>query len=215
GADGIELDVTRCATGEIVVIHDDTLDRTTNGSGPVEATPFYALRELDAGSWFGDEFAGERVPTLSEVLDMAAGHMLINIEIKVQKMLKRDGIEEEVVEMIRARRIEETTVISSFSPITLARIRRMAPDIQCGLLYAPDMPLPLGRAWARHLVRPAALHPHFNAVDAAYIRKMRRAGYRVNPWTVNERADLERMIALDVDGIITDHPAMLREMLGR
>ncbi len=213
-ADGIELDVMRCATGEIVVIHDDTLERTTNGAGPVAAMPLYALRELDAGSWFAPQFAGERVPLLQEVLDAFGGKLRINIEIK-GRGLRDDGLEEEIAEMIRARDLADTVLISSFNPMALWRMKRAAPELRRALLYAPRMPLYLSRAWARPLVQPQALHPEQSLVDREMLQTAHRQGYRVNVWTVNEPAEMRRLIALGVDGIITDHPAQLRQLLPR
>ena len=210
-ADGIELDVTRCATGEIVVIHDDTLDRTTNGSGPVSVIPFFSLRELDAGSWFGPDFADQRIPLLQEVLDLAGQRVKINIEIK-SRGRRGDGIEEEIAAMIRARGLGKEVIISSFNPAALLRIKRVAPELPRGLLYSPGLPIPLARAWFRPLVKPDALHPHSSIVNDRYMRSAHRRGYQVNVWTVNSLTEMHRMIAAGVDGIITDHPARLRQL---
>ncbi|MBN1402109.1 MAG: glycerophosphodiester phosphodiesterase [Anaerolineae bacterium] len=212
GADGIELDVTRCASGEIVVIHDDRVDRTTDGSGLVSQLPWAALRELDAGSWFGAPFAGERIPLLEQVFELVRGAVRINVEIKGMRR-RGDGLEEEVAVMIARHSLAPWVLISSFNPWALWRIKAGAPALQRGLLYAPGQPLPLARGWARHLVRPHALHPRMDLVDGAYIAWARRQGYRVNVWTVNEDAAIERMIALGVDGIITDRPGRARQLL--
>ena len=212
GADAIELDVTRCATGEIVVIHDDTVDRTTDGTGSVDALPIDALRALDAGSWFEPVFAGERVPLLEEVLDRMAGQLRLNIEIKRQSAA--DGIEGEISHLLDGFGVAHDTIISSFDPLALWRMRRAAPELPRALLYADGMPLPLRRAWARHLVTPQALHPHFSMVDADYMAWARDKGYRVNVWTVNEPDDITRMAELGVDAIITDHVAETRRILG-
>jgi glycerophosphoryl diester phosphodiesterase len=214
GADGVELDVTRCASGEIVVLHDDTVDRTSNGSGPVAALPFYALRELDAGAWFEARFAGQRIPLLSEALDLAGDTGLrVNIEIKGRSW-RGDGIEEEIAAMVRQRHQAGRVIISSFNPPALMRMRRAAPALPVALLYAADMPLHLARGWARYAVRLGAMHPHYGMVDAAYVSWAHGRGYRVNPWTVNEPADIERLIGLGVDGIIGDYPERIREALG-
>jgi len=213
GANGIELDVTRCATGEVVVIHDDTVDRTTNGAGRVDSLPFYALRELDAGSWFGSEFAGERIPTLQEVLDRFGHRLRINIEIKGRN-LRGDGLEEEIAEMIRVRSLQKEVILSSFNPAVLIRARRVAPELRRGLLYAPDLPIYLSRAWSLPLVRPDALHPEHTMVDERLVRWAHRHGLRVAAWTVDETQEMERLIRLGVDMIITNHPRKLREVLG-
>ncbi|MHB0857352.1 MAG: glycerophosphodiester phosphodiesterase [Anaerolineae bacterium] len=214
GADGIELDVTRCASGEIVVIHDDTVDRTTNGSGRVDQLPLRALHELDAGSWFDARFAGEHIPTLEEALDVAGCQLVVNIEIKGMR-LHGDGLEDQVAAMVRARALEERVIVSSFNPSALWRMRRAAPEIERGLLYAPDLPLFLSHAWARSLVAAGALHPEYHMVDEAMVRQAHQRGLRVNAWTVNEAEAMERMVQLGVDGIITDHPAALRLLVPR
>jgi glycerophosphoryl diester phosphodiesterase len=211
-ADGIELDVTRCATGEIVVIHDDTLDRTTNGAGRVDGLPFFGLRELDAGAWFGAQFAGQRIPTLGEVLDLAGRRVRVNIEIKGRNV-RGDGLEEEVAEQVRARGLQGSVILSSFNPAALVRAKRAASDLQRALLYAPDLPVYLAHAWALPLVRPEALHPKYTMVDSRYVHWAHGHGYRVNVWTVDDPDHMARMIELGVDGIITNHPARLRELL--
>lgn len=214
GADGIELDVTRCATGEIVVLHDDTVDRTTDGTGPVSALAFGALRELDAGAWFSARYAGERIPTLAEVLDAVGGRLRINIEIK-GRAWRGDGIEAEIAEMVRARGLASSVIISSFNPWALARMKRAAPSLACALLYASlTAHLDLGPSLAHHLLRVEAVHPHLRLVTPFYIARAQRHGLRVNVWTVNEEAEMRRLTALGVDGIITDHPALLRQVLG-
>jgi glycerophosphoryl diester phosphodiesterase len=213
-ADGIELDVTRCASGEIVVIHDDTVDRTTNGSGRVDGFPLFALRELDAGSRFAPRFAGERIPLLEEVLDLIGTQMRINIEIKGARVWG-DGIEEEIAEMVRRRKLGATMIFSSFSPAALRRAKRIAPELRCGLLCAPQQPLYLARAWARLIIPLDAWHPHQEMVNAASLRWAHDRGFRVNAWTVDDDAAMQRLIALGVDGIITNHPARLRSLLPR
>jgi len=213
GADGVELDVTRCATGEIVVIHDDTVDRTTNGTGPVSAMPLFALRELDAGSWFSSQFAGERIPMLEEVLDWAVEtKMRLNIEIKARNR-KGDGIEEEVAGMIRRRNLESQVIVSSFNPLALKRTKQVAPELPCALLYAAGGPTLGKKPLARFFLQLEALHPHFAMVDEKFMRWAVRQGYKVNVWTVNEPTEMVRMIHLGVDGIITDHPSKLRQLL--
>jgi len=181
GADGIELDVMRCRTGEVVVIHDNTVDRTTNGSGLVGTISLDALRVLDAGSWFASEYDGQRIPTLEEVLDLV-GRETGCIEIK-SKGLRSDDVEEEIAAMIRDRGQEGNTVISSFNSMALARMRRAAPELQRALLYARELPFHLSRIWIS-CIKPHALHPHYSLVDEGYVRWAHGIGYRVNVWTM-------------------------------
>lgn len=212
GADGIELDVMRCASGEIVVIHDATVDRTTNGSGAVSAMPLQALRELDAGAWFAPEFAGERVPLLAGVLDAFGTSLRINIEIK-GRALRGDGIEEEIAAMVRARGLQEKVLVSSFNLAALRRMQAAAPGLQRGLLFSSWAAVPLAWAWARCWAGAHALHPSAAGLDAAWVGRARKRGYRVNVWTVNDPEVMRRVVAAGVDGVITDHPARLRAVL--
>ncbi|MBC7234363.1 MAG: glycerophosphodiester phosphodiesterase [Chloroflexi bacterium] len=211
GADGIELDVTRCATGEVVVMHDATVDRTTDGHGRVGELPLAALRELDAGAWFGREFAGQRVPLLEEVLDLVGGRLRINIEIKAEG--SGQGLEEALAEQVIRRGLQGSVLVSSFHPPALRRLRQAARELPRALLLAT--PLSLSLAWwrNRHELYLQAFHPQYRLVNAHNLARMRRAGLRANVWTVNQEEDMLHMIALGVDGIITDRPDRLRALL--
>lgn len=217
GADGIELDVCRCASGEIVVIHDDSVDRTTNSSGSVATIKLAALKALDAGAWFDARFAGETIPTLREVFEFVNGRMLMNIEIK-GRALRGDSIESEIAELVRHFGMDDRVILSSFNPAALVRARQAAPHLPRGMLFARPYPAALSIAWMRPWVRPQALHPHFSEVTPAWLARARRRGYRVNPWTINEEADLWRLAQMGVDSLITDHPALalriVRELRG-
>lgn len=213
GADAVELDITRCASGEIVVIHDDTVDRTSNGSGRADSLTWDALRQLDAGSWFEARFAGEPIPLLDDVLDAVGGRVRFNIEIKHQRSGMRP-IEPDLADNLHRRNLVSDTIVSSFDPGALRRLRRAAPDIPRALLYSRDMPFTLRHAWPRYWLAPEALHPHYSMVDARYVHWAHLAEYRVNVWTVNEAEDIERMAKLGVDAIITDHVTLTRQLLG-
>ncbi|MHB1354491.1 MAG: glycerophosphodiester phosphodiesterase [Anaerolineae bacterium] len=212
GADGVECDITRCATGEIVIIHDDTLDRTTDGSGKVLDTPFTDLRKLDAGAWFAKAFAKEHIPTLDELLDLAQNLIKVNIEIKGMST-QDDGIEAEVAEMVRQRAMQDSVIISSFNPWALKRMYQAAPELCCALLYTHGSPVNSALEWALPSLHLQAVHPVYTMVDQDYVDWAHKQGYLVNVWTVNELADMEKMIRLGVDGIITDHPALLRRLV--
>jgi glycerophosphoryl diester phosphodiesterase len=213
GADGIELDVTRCASGEIVVIHDDTVDRTTNGSGRVAELPLGALRELDAGTWFDASFARQRIPLLSEVLDSVGSRLrMINIEIKGMRF-GGDGIEAEIAELVRQRGLEQRVLISSFNPLALWRMRRAARGLACALLYFSAAQTPVARWLVLNLLRPQAVHPQYKMVNGAYMAWARARKLCVNVWTVNEATHMRAMSELGVDGIITNHPGALRQLL--
>jgi glycerophosphoryl diester phosphodiesterase len=213
GADAVEMDIVRCASGEIVVLHDDKVDRTSNGSGRVDELTLGALRELDAGSWFGPGFSGERIPLLDDVLDAVGGRIRLNIEIKLHRA-GTQSMETELAGKLRSRGLVPSTIVSSFDPGALGCLRRVAPEIPRALLYSRDMPIGLRHAWPRYWLAPQALHPHYTIVDENYMARARRSGYRVNVWTVDEAADMARLAGLGVDAIITDHVALARTILG-
>lgn len=212
GADGIELDVMLSADGVPVVIHDSTVDRTTNGSGRVRELTLDQLRELDAGGRFASQFSGEPIPTLAEVLDAFGSALRINIELK-SASTGDDGLEARVVELLRARSLGRSIVFSSFNPLSLWRAKRLAPEIRRGLLYAPDMPVYLSRAWAAPFLGLDAVHPEGRMVDAGYVRWAHGKGYHVNVWTVNEPPEMLRLIELGVDVLITDRPDVARTLV--
>ncbi len=212
GADGVELDVQFSSDGALVVIHNMTLDETTDGHGRVTSHTLEELKRLDAGSWFAPEFAGTRLCTLEEALNAIGDRLLVNIEMKSFSM-GNDGMAEEVARIIQQRDLYDQVLVSSFNPFTLRRLKKVDPRIETGLLYAPGLPVYLSRAWLRPWARPDALHPEYVMVDEAYMQWARRKGYPVNVWTVNEPDDMRRMIDLGVNIIITDYPDRLLELL--
>ncbi|MGH7411421.1 MAG: glycerophosphodiester phosphodiesterase family protein, partial [Candidatus Methylomirabilis sp.] len=129
GADVIELDLHLTRDGELVVIHDDTLDRTTDGRGPVHGRSLEEIRRLDAGRWFGQAFAGERIPTLSEVLDRFAGKIPLALEVKAGSAFF-PGIEERLVSALRHHSAVEQTAVASFDHFALKRLKEIEPTLR-------------------------------------------------------------------------------------
>lgn len=212
GADGIEFDVRLSRDGEVVVIHDASLERTTNGQGLVRDRTLAELKQLDAGSWFDPAFAGESIPTLQEVIERVGHRLLLNIEVKTEGR-SGDDLVAEVVRLVEDHQLLDRVILSSFHPLALRRAKQLNPRVQVGLLHAPDQPLPLRRAWLHRLTRLDAVHPHHTLVNAAYMRWARRHGYRVHPWTCDDPADMVRMISEGVELIITNRPDRLRQVL--
>lgn len=212
GADGIELDVMLSADQKLVVIHDDTLDRTTNGHGQVGAMAWAALRELDAGSWFKPEFKGEPIPLLDEVFAELGGKFLINVELKNYKTPK-DPLPERVVALIKKHALTDTVFLSSFNGRNLPRAKSLAPEIRTGLLTLPGMlGLPM-RGFLGRRFGADDLHPYFRDVSSRMVGSRHKLGQRVNVWTVDAPDDLRRMQALDVDMVICNDPAHARQIL--
>jgi glycerophosphoryl diester phosphodiesterase len=212
GASGVELDVILTSDGEVVVIHDDTLDRTTDGSGQVRDMTLAELKTLDAGSWFAPQFAGQRIPTLQEVFALIGGRMVLNIELKTRS-LTDDRLEVKVVELAERNDLAGSVILSSFNPLAIWRVKRLNPRLATGLLYMEDTPLPLRRAWLRPLARPDGLHPRHTIVTPAYVRWAKERGYSITAWTVNDLHEMRRLIELGVDGIITDRPERLKDLV--
>ncbi|MCX6018137.1 MAG: glycerophosphodiester phosphodiesterase family protein [Chloroflexi bacterium] len=206
-ADGIELDVKRCASGEVVVMHDHTVNRTTNGSGTVESLTLTQLRTLNAG-------AGERVPTLDEVLDLirADAGFLINIEI-TNYDTPRDGLENEVIKIVQRHNFGPRVLYSSFNHLLVRRLAKLDPNVPRALLYWSKGPLYLRNVWLSPFIRHEFRHHHYGMVTPQFVSKMHASGKRVNAWTVNDEAQIRRMAAMGVDGIIGDSPVTMRHAL--
>jgi glycerophosphoryl diester phosphodiesterase len=211
GASGIELDVRLSADNAVVVIHNRTVDKTTDGSGPVSSLTLARLKTLDAGSWFSPEYSGTLLPTLEETIESLNQEAFINIEIKSGSLIDT-RVEKKVAGIINRYNLYGRTVVSSFNPLSLLRIRKIDRRIPVGLLYLPAAPglLVLGPL---NLIAPDALHPYYKKLTPSYVVRAQAKGYRVNVWTVNSREDMERMLELGVDGIITDRPELLARVL--
>lgn len=211
-ADGIEFDVQLSADNVPVVIHDFTVDRTTDGSGRVADLTLAQLKRLDAGAPFDLSFSGQRIPTLTEVLETLGGQLLLNIELK-SAGVRDNGLERAVTDQVTRHGLEDSVILSSFSPFSLRQAKRLAPRIPVGLLYAPGMSLPLRRAWLAALFPHEARHPHHTMVNAGFMTWARQRGYKVNTWTVDDVDEMHRLVTLGVDGIITNNPDILRDVL--
>ena len=212
GADGVELDVQLCKDGEAVVIHNFTVDRTTNGRGRVRDLTLAELLRLDAGNWYAPEFAGERIPTLAQVLHELGPRLFLNIELKVTTRFS-GALAAEVVRLIEDSQMAHRVVVSSFDPLVLWRVRRLNRSIPLGLLVAPDQPLYLRNRWLQPLVRPQFLHPRWDTVSQESLAAARRQGLRVSPWTCNDPVALRRLINWGVHAIITDQPDLLADIM--
>jgi len=140
------------------------------------------------------------------------GQLLVNVELK-DLSLRGAGLEEAVVQVVRQHGMDKRVLFSSFNPFSLRRIKKIAPDMPAGLLYAPNEPLYLRRAWLAPLVPHEARHPHHNMVTDATIKWYRARSLRVNTWTIDEPDEIKRLMALGVDSIITNKPDVCRDLL--
>ena len=212
GATFIETDLQITRDAQVIAIHDSTLDRTTSGKGQVHLQTLHEIRALDAGSWFGDGqprgFSGERVPTLDEILAFAKEHdVIFYLEIKSGPAW---GVEHAVVAALQDQGASARVVILSFDPHALDSIFRLDTTMMTGLLCehpSNDLVERTVRAGARQLVARGDL------VTAAVVEKAHRAGLQVVTWTINEPEQMRRLIADGVEGIITDYPDRLLQLL--
>ena len=207
GADGVELDVQLCATGEAVVLHDESLGRTTGFAGLVTETPWAVVRTLDAGSRKDPRFRGERVPLLAEVL--ASVPLLLNLELKCDRADDR-GLTAEVVRIVRASGASERVLLSSFNPLCLARARGLGPRLPRALLFESEQAWPLRSALAAPALGARALHPERVLATPERVRRWRRRGYSVACWTVDDPGEASRLWRSGVSGLITNRPDVLR-----
>ncbi|MFC1729085.1 glycerophosphodiester phosphodiesterase [candidate division KSB1 bacterium] len=210
-SDRIEIDVQQTRDGRVVVLHDTTLDRTTDGTGPVNRFNYDELKPLDAGSWFDTEFRGERIPLLEEVLELVKAGTGIIIELKSGSQLYPD-IEKKVWSIIQYFKLEESTVISSSRVTVLNTLKSVAPDAKLGKIITPkelwrslfqDGSLMFKQGLINHIKE---LHPHWSFVDNQFMEWAKSHDLSVIPWTVNKERKMRAMIDRGVHGIITDFP---------
>ena len=212
-ADAIELDVDLTRDGHVVVMHDATLDRTTDGRGRVADLTLDEIRRVDAGAWKSAEFRGERVPLLEEVFEAVWHRLLINVEIKGMSLRSR-GLEAKVAALIEKHALLDRVIVSSFNPFALRRAKQIDSRLACGLLVAPDPPIFLRGTWLASLIPGLnARHPHHSQVTKAMVDQLHAQGLAVNVWTVNQAGIARAMTQAGVDGLIGDDPVLLRRTL--
>jgi glycerophosphoryl diester phosphodiesterase len=210
GADGIELDVHLSRDDQPVVIHDFTLDRTTDGSGAVRDRSVRELKRLDAGSWRAVPFRGQRIQTLQEVFERFRNRTRFWVELKGGSELY-PGIEERLVSTIEVYEVLDRVLLQSFDHGALARISTLNPEVRLGALIARPPIEPLIRS-------PGAAHaicPSVDLVSAETVVEIRAATLDCHVWTVDEPAQMDRLVEWGVSGIITDRPDLLCARLGR
>jgi glycerophosphoryl diester phosphodiesterase len=196
GADGIELDVRKTKDGAIVVIHDNTVDATTNGTGRVADLTLAEIQALNAGK-------GARVPTLSEVFT-AVGERFACINVEIKEI----GIEADTIACIKEHQMADIVLISSFEVAVLHECKRLCPEIPVAYLFAQPETMPEADNWE-------IIHPYYLWANTEHLARWQEAGKTINVWTVNAPEDIRNMIALGVDGIITDVPDVARRAHAR
>jgi len=211
GAPAIEFDVKLSADEQVVVIHDATVDRTTNGKGKVSQLPLAALRELDAGSWLSARFRGEKIPSLDEVFDAFGKKLLINVEL-TNYNTPFDALVPKVAELVKKHRLENWIWFSSFLPHNLMRMAQLLPSVPRGQLILPEPGGWWQHAWGSR-INIQAEHPWKDNLSARYIENAHAHQRRIHVWTVNQPDDFQRLQALHIDGVFTDDPPTAIEAL--
>lgn len=207
GADMVELDVHLSRDGDVMVIHDDKVDRLTNGSGMVADMTRTELQRLDAGSWFGKKFAGEIIPTLEAVLQLVKGKMDVNVEIKTGYLgaFSIQELVERTLSIVKEQNMLENVLFSSFHHPALRHLTEKCPSARRALL--------LKNPWQDSDILKIETFQIINCskdnVTKASIRAAREKGLIVNVWTVNKEAEMKKLMDAGVNGIITNYPERL------
>jgi glycerophosphoryl diester phosphodiesterase len=210
GAHMVELDVSLSKDRQLVVIHDDTVDRTTNGSGAVRSLTLKQVSRLDAGSWFDARFHKERLPTLAQVLDAVKGHLLVNIEIKPEAFEAHgpaDAVERQVLDLVREKKMLADVLVSSFEWQILENLRKMELEIALGLLSESPADERL-RQWYKR-VKGFSWHPDYRVLTRSQVDSLHALGARVFPYAVDGKIDTRGLLAMGVDGLIVDDPRQM------
>lgn len=205
GADGVELDIHRCKSGELVVIHDETLERTTDGSGYVKDKTWDELSKVSAGKWFGKDFENERLPLLKDVLNLADGKMIVNIEIK-NAPIEYPGIEDDLASLLKEYKHPDKILISSFDHELIRRVHEKLPDIEVAFLDA-GIVADVGEYATK--IGAKAWNAGHSELRADAVSRAHKSGLAVNVWTVNGNQKWDQAMEMQVDGIVTDDPAGL------
>lgn len=211
GVDGIELDVQLTKDGEVVIIHDETIDRTTTGKGFVVDYTYEELEKFDASFKFKD-LGFNKIPTLREYFQLVKDYDIVtNVELKtgINEYL---GIEEKVWELIKEYNLEEKVIISSFNHFSVMRMKKIAPQLKYGFL-SEDWIIDAGKYTHFHGVQ--CYHPRFNNLVPDVIKELKKYNLEINTWTVNLEEDMRYLYSNNIDVIITNYPELAQEIKNR
>ncbi len=224
GADMIEMDVQMTSDQELVIFHDKSLRRTTNGDGRLAPLTLAEVKALDAGSWFDAyRFSDQQVPTLRETLELCAGKIMLNLEIKATSVSRdSDLLERKLLALLEEYNMIPHTMVSSFNTLTLIRIKEMESRISTALLYGntvrtnlrPKVPIYGYQAYQMVLrTRADSLNVRKNLVTRGFLKRSRETGVRIHTFTVDSPKAMKRLIQRQINGIITNIPTRLEHWL--
>ena len=203
GVDMIEVDCQLSKDGHVVVIHDERLQRTARVRGYVRGNTLKQLKKLDVGAWFKKSFKGQRILTLEEVMEILDGKVELNVDIKAVKQ-GSPGIELKILFILSHYGYLDRSILSSFDYRALRRVRELGPEAQIGILYGAGVkenPFQLAREIGAH-----SLHIQKELATPPLLERAAQLGLKTFVWTVNEFPEMEKFLALGVDGIISDFP---------
>ncbi|MBN4056457.1 MAG: hypothetical protein COA82_11185 [Alkaliphilus sp.] len=210
GADGFELDIHLSKDGNLIVIHDESVNRTTNGSGFIKDLTLGEIKKLDAGSWFDSQFSDEKVPTLDEVLTLIKDtQLLINIEIKNGPFFYAE-IEQKIIDCVVRHSMIDRVIVSSFDHYSIVKIKKLNSSIKTGALF-------LARtinSW-KYIkeIGADAIHPHFVSVTSEVVKNCHENNIEIHTYTANEPEHIKHLARLGVNSIITNFPDIAKEIV--
>ncbi|WP_057765688.1 glycerophosphodiester phosphodiesterase [Cytobacillus praedii] len=212
GADGIELDVQLTKDGELVVIHDEKVDRTTNGKGFVKDFTFKETRKLDASYKKKKLLQKEPIPALEEVLEwMTTNQIICNIELK-NGVFPYKGMEEKVLDLINTYNLKDRVILSSFNHYSIVYCYRLDQEIETAPLFSEGLYMPWVYAQS---IGAKSIHPRHTAAPNELVRASEEYGIAVRPYTVNKEKDLQRFFAVGCSAVITDDPVKALQIRDR
>lgn len=198
GADGSEIDVHLTKDGEVVLLHDSSLKRTAGDPGAVWDYTLQELAGFEVGAWFRDEFRGEPIPTLTQVIGVAKGKILLNIEIKVSS--EEPELAQKVVDIIHKEKIRKKCLITSFDRKSVESVKEIDPRIKTGFIFSQDYPEDVFEgSWD-------VLSCNLRVVNPEFVAKAKEKKKEIHVWTVDDQEEMTRLISLGVDAIITNRP---------
>ena len=210
GADGAELDVQLTKDGEVVIIHDETIDRTTDGKGYVVDYTYDELSKFDASYIYRGQMGFNKIPTLREYFELVKDlDFITNVELKtgINEYL---GIEEKVYDLIKEFKLEKKVIISSFNHFSVLRMKKIAPELKYGFL-SEDWIINAGAYTASHNVQ--CYHPRFNNLIQEVVEELKKNGLEINTWTVNKEEDIRDLINKKIDILIGNYPDLIKQII--
>jgi glycerophosphoryl diester phosphodiesterase len=206
-ADYIEMDIQRTKDGELVIIHDTSVDRTTDGTGYIKDLTSTQLRDLDAGSWKGEEFAGEKIPTFDEILDKYHGKIGILLELKAPELYP--GIEESIAQELKDRNLDkpqnEKMIIQSFNFESMKKMNTLLPNVPIGVLTGSKAHT-TPQALEEFSTYADYFNPSYGLITEELVNQVHSLGMKISSWTVRSQESADFLLEMKVDGIITDYP---------